>query len=585
MAGPGCRWLRCGAAALLLAAVASAQQGEASPPPQEPKPKPATEQQPVDPVQRAAEILRRRLGLDEGPTGTPPAGPGKPKPKPKPSPEAAAEPATPEQQEPKPQEPKPREPKPAEGRAQEPAPQDPTESAARALKRLLPGSEPPERAPMPGRGDYAAPAPPIARADASNGADAVDAAEAGGLWWGGSLSMNYRARHGGGATDQNLISRLNVDVGRSTDPLSLHLRTRAFVDVDGRRRDDPFPGLDHSFGDDVNARLYAAHVDVRSIPDVALLRLGRQDLDETPVVLSVDGVRADLQRQGRKSWWLSAYGGVPVHWFEASSSGDSVVGVGGGLSPWRRARVRVDWMLLRDEFLAIDRQDAVLGVRWWQSFDDVNLRGFHSWRDGAPRDLNVSADGIVPAVGTVRVAFRELLSSQRQQVTDIDPYFAIAGELSPFRQIDVSVTRDLSEQLVSSVGVELRRLSDASDEGTFNREFERYYADLTWRDAFARGLSLNAAGNLYESSGESFHALTGELIYRPDRSLRAVLGVGYDLFRYDVLQQRERVRVRSLYLRVDHRLGDGLRIDGGYELLRDDLDEFHLFRLGVTWTL
>ena len=128
------------------------------------------------------------------------------------------------------------------------------------------------------------------------------------------------------------------------------------------------------------------------------------------------------------------------------------------------------------------------------------------------------------------------------------------------------------------------RLRDEGDQAAFNREFERLTVDAAWRDVLVRGLSLSVAGSYWNSSGESFRTVTGELAYRPDATLRLAIGSGYDLFRYDVFDARERVHVRSYYLRVDRRLGAQLRVDGGYELQRDDVDEYHLFRLGMTWT-
>jgi len=246
--------------------------------------------------------------------------------------------------------------------------------------------------------------------------------------------------------------------------------------------------------------------------------------------------------------------------------------------------VRLDCMQLRDQFLAIDRQDDLLGLRWWQAFGDVQLHGLHTWRDGQERDLQVTGLSSLAEMVDLRVAYRELLSTQRRQVTDIDPYFVIASDYVPYRQIEASLTRELLPTVTASLGVDVRRLSDRSEERTFNREFEHYYADLTWSDVAVQGLSMTVVGNLWHSSGESFRAVTGELAYRPDKSLRMALGAGYDLFQYDLLQDRERLHVRSIYLRVDRRCDGGLRIDGGYELQRDDFDEFYVFRLGVTWT-
>ena len=187
------------------------------------------------------------------------------------------------------------------------------------MQKLLPNAATPPIAPVPN--DHGTPAslplepaigatkPTTTTSEVTNNNDT--------LHWAVVLATRYRLRHGGGASDHDLVTRLGVDFGRSDDPVSLHLRGRAFVNVDGQRQDDPFPGLDHSFGDDVNARLYAAHLDMTQVNGFALVRLGRQDLNETPVALSFDGVRADSQRFfGQTRSYVTGYIGVPVHQFE-----------------------------------------------------------------------------------------------------------------------------------------------------------------------------------------------------------------------------------------------------------------------------
>ena len=539
----------------------------------------------IDPTEAAAEILRRRLGLKPQAIGTPPPGPPRVPTAPTTAPDTPA--VQPPESQPTESQPieSPQDPKPSQ---QPVAPLDPTEQAARALQQLLPNAATPPIAPVPDEHGTPASLPPEPDIGATKPAATTSEATTNNdtLHWSGVLATRYRLRHGGGASDHDLVTRLGVDFGRSDDPVSLHLRGRAFVNVDGQRQDDPFPGLDHSFGDDVNARLYAAHLDMTQVNGFALVRLGRQDLNETPVALSFDGVRADSQRCfGQTRSYFTGYVGVPVHQFESSSRGDLVAGIGAGLVPWQHARMRFDFMHLRDEFFAIDRQDTLLSMQWWQGLGEhVQLSGMHSFRDGDARDLKLSALGDLGDQTNFRVSYRELLSTQRIQVTELDPFYLVASEYSPYRQLELSVTRELGPHLQAAIGGDIRRLSNRSDERTFNREFEHVWADATLQDVFVTGLSATITGNLWNSSGEASRTITGELLYRPDQNLRVTLGAGYDLFRYDALQQRERIHVRSYYLRFDRRLGSSTRLDFGYELQRDDFDEFHLFRLGWTWT-
>lgn len=565
--------------------------GQVPPAPQPPAPaspptQPAAEarqQKPIDPTEAAAELLRRRLGLRNGPEGPVPNGP--PAPPPPPPPEAAnppaAEPPAERSHGVLPQEPAPGNPTtPPTAAPQEPQPaaQDPTDQAAEALRRLLRGAKPPEVAPIPGQPNPEPPPPErrpvVAPVEPPLGVPVH------GSWW-----LRYRARHGGGATDQDVVGRLQVDVGSaSDDPVTGHLRARGFWNADGRRRDDPFPGLDHSFGDEWNGRLFAAHVDVHRQGPVELLRMGRQDLDETPTTLQFDGARLDSVRFGGAiKAWAMAYGGVPVHQFEERRRGDLVVGVAGGFQPWGGGRVRLDAMHLEDEFLAIDREDDLLSVHWWQRLGDLQLHGLHTWLDGQPRDLQLGGRGELLGCQWT-LDYRELVTTQRQQVTELDPFSLIGFEYSPYRQVSAVLRRDLAEGLDVGLAGDLRRLRDEADQRAFNREFERLTIDAAWRDVLVDGLSLSIAGSYWNSSGEAFRTVTGEIAYRPDASLRLAVGTGYDLFLFDVFEARERVHVRSYHARVERRLGDAVRLDAGYELQRDDLDEFHLFRVGMTWT-
>ncbi len=554
---------------------------------QEPAPKPPAATPPQDPTNAAAELLRRRLGLQNGPQGQPPAGPPIKPPTPPAEPPAAAPDApaaaTSPNVAPVTQEPSPAAAPPAQD-PKPPQPVDPTKAAADALRRLLPNAKPPASAPIQGPSGTPEPLAP-GQTVATAPPPATPPPPPTGLAWRGTLATRYRGRHGDGATDQDLTARLNLDFGLAErDPFTFHFAGRGFADLDGRRADDPFLGLDQSLGNDVNARLYAAHLDAHRLPHVDLLRLGRQDLDETPTPVTLDGVRADSERFTNAKLYLSAYSGIPVHHFEASRHDDLVYGVAGGGQPWHAARVRLDWMSLRDEFLATDRHDELLGVRWWQNLQDLQLHGLHTWRDGKPRDLGLGLRGELGLPLTFRADYRELLTTQGAQVTELDPFYSIALDYAPYRQIEGALSRDFGDHLTVNVGGELRRLQDSGDEGSFNREFERTHADVTLRDLGAKGLSLALGGSVWKSSGDTFRTVTGDLEYRPDPSLRFVLGTGYDLFRFDAFLADEQVHVRSYYLRSDWRLGKAVRGDAGYEYEQADDGEFHQFRLGVTWT-
>jgi hypothetical protein len=261
-----------------------------------------------------------------------------------------------------------------------------------------------------------------------------------------------------------------------------------------------------------------------------------------------------------------------------------VFGTAFGFSPWTSARVRFDWMDLRDEYLTADRHDSLLGVRAWQSAGTVQMTGLFTMVDGDPRDLHLGARGDLETAFHFSADYRSLLTTQRAHVTELDTFFDIALEYFPYHQVDLTAGTDIGESLVLDLGADVRRLDDAGDERAFNREFERWFADVTLLDVFVPDLSVTVGGSLWDSSGEELETVAGYVEYRPDTTLRLAFGTAYDLFRYDPSVGAERVHVRTWYLRADRRLNEALRASGGYEYERNDDDEFHTFRLEVTWS-
>ena len=55
------------------------------------------------------------------------------------------------------------------------------------------------------------------------------------------------------------------------------------------------------------------------------------------------------------------------------------------------------------------------------------------------------------------------------------------------------------------------------------------------------------------------------------------------MFKFDLFTNSERDHVRTYYLRLRHEASKEVTFDGDFELEDDDFDQYHRFRLGVTW--
>ncbi|MGE3172400.1 MAG: hypothetical protein AB7O97_07210 [Planctomycetota bacterium] len=555
------------------------------PEPPRPEPRPAP---PVDAGDVASELLRKALGLDPGPaadTAVPPGPAAVTTEQP-----AAALPRVPAADGQQPAAPGRQGPEPGreQGQGQEPAPAPPrareVDDATRALEQLLPGARPAAAAPVV----PAAPGPPPPAVEPPLPTVAAPAGDAdGGPWFTGSMRARYRLRRGGGDDDQDLVTLLAFDVGDADrHAVTAHAVLRAFGDLDGREPEERFAGLDQSLGDEFDLYAYEAFVDLHRLPGLQRVRLGRQPLDDTPVALAFDGAHVRSPELGPLRVQASAWAGVPTHRFESSARGDEVQGARVALVPARGADLRIDWLRLRDRLVTGPRHADLLAVTGsWSPIEHARLRASHSWQDGQPYEWDAGLTMHAADLGAdLQLRWHELLSTRRDEVTELDPFAPIALELRPYRQLEARAGKDLGDHVTVAAGLGVRRLRDASAEGAFNREFERLFAEVTARDALAPGVDLALDAALWNSQGEDTRSVAGSAGYRWSRALEARTGTAYDLYKYDAFAGRERDHVRSWFAELRWRPAAATRVDLDYALERDDAERFHSFRLGVTWT-
>lgn len=401
----------------------------------------------------------------------------------------------------------------------------------------------------------------------------------------GSLSLSPRARWSGDDRDADLRAVLALDIGDPrSDRITGHFLGRGNLDLDGRRRVGGFSGIDETFGGDAAGRLYEAYVDVHRLAPLAVARVGRQTILETPIEAYIDGARVKSADFGRLGLWAEVWGGAPSRLYE-STSGAWLVGAAVGAAPRRGSALRLDWMHANDDAPTGRYRDDLLGVTLDQSLGRATrLHARYSWLEGDSRDYTLRGTTSIDDHGiTAQVTYYELLSTQRAFATEFDPFFTSAFDYFPYRQVSTTVSKQLGEPLTVTAGADLRRLSDRSDEGQFNRDYERLYLSSTAYPLVDQSLSLTVSGDYWNSPGDDTTSLGVDIGARPFREFAASLGSAYALYRFDSFTGREREHVRTYYLRFDYRVSAAVRFDLRYEFDNNDLGRFHELRGGITW--
>jgi hypothetical protein len=406
----------------------------------------------------------------------------------------------------------------------------------------------------------------------------------------GSLAVRFRGRTDGHEHDADLGAVLALDYADpATARVSGHLQASADVDLDGKNVDGVFGSLDDTYDGALVAKLYLAYADIAIGDDPAsasgVLRVGRQSDALLPEVLRIDGLSYTTRPSGKNDIIVGGYVGVPVHLYESSNDGDRAFGAFVEGRPWEGGRARLDWMHIEDQDVLPDDKNDLFALGLWQDLSDRwRFEGQYSQLEGTPRDLRLNLlYGNVQTETSVRIGYYELLEPQRALAPELDPFFEQLLEYEPFRQANVIVSQPLGEHIVLDVGIDARRVSDSSDVGEFNRNWERFFVTATFHDFATKGLSLSVTGDRWNDHDRDTSTLGADLSYDPQQHWTAALGTYYSLYKYEFLELDEHQDVRTVYLRGDYELSKLARIEGVYEFENDDFDTYHTLRLGVRW--
>jgi hypothetical protein len=397
------------------------------------------------------------------------------------------------------------------------------------------------------------------------------------------------ARWTSGAHDNDLYALLSLDAGDpEADKWSGHLMARGYWDLDGvvSAQDDPFfYTLENTFDSAFVAQLYEAYVDVHSLGPVDDLRIGRQFVYDTPVTVWFDGARADSEELGKARWSFGLYGGIPVHQYSSSVSGDSIVGVYAQVHPWKNARLRGDWMHVVDEQILATPDADLISFDLFQAIGkSLQLEGRYSLLDSQSNDLLLQATWLDPEDGlTVRASYFNLLSAMGDLPLEFDPFFLSLLTLFPYQEIQALASKDFGEHWNVQGGVDVRVVSDDGDIGEFNRNYQRYYLTGTAIELLPGDLTLALTGEWWDGDGEDFGSWGADLSRRWGKLFDAAIGSNYALYKFDPFFGGEEDSVRTYYLGVRYRPRSDLTFGLRYEFEDNVIGNFNTVLLEATW--
>lgn len=430
----------------------------------------------------------------------------------------------------------------------------------------------------------------VLAAGLSGAGRAADAEGDGSFWTRGRLDLRYIFRAEEGTDqDQDLIQDLFIEGGRASS-FRFEASGRVREDIDGQRRGTVFRDVHDTFGDSAHAYLYTAYAELLDAGTLARARLGRQYYGEG-VELRFDGglVETKALAQAVK---LVAYGGVPVHFYEASATGDWLAGGAVELVAIPQTTVRFDYAHVTD--VRDDLEDA-LGDRDTLRDDDyfqlaiahrltetVRLRGEASTFEGKSsrfsieglyldRDLDLQA----------RARYLLQVGAYRDLSIQFTPLDEVLGKYEPYHELLLDARKGMGDHLSFTAGVARRELDNEHDEGPFNHEFTRVFASADLVELPWDGFGATVLGEWYGSdSDEETWQVSGDLSQKlGDVTLGA--GTSYARYRFDEFFLEERENVRTYFGTLEWRAAKWIRPRLGYEFTDDDEERYHVARCDI----
>jgi hypothetical protein len=233
-----------------------------------------------------------------------------------------------------------------------------------------------------------------------------------------------------------------------------------------------------------------------------------------------------------------------------------------------------------------DHQNDLWAISQWQQVGErVDLYGRITFLESQSRDLQLRATYADPAAKFHgQLSYFELFNAQRSLAIEFDPYFNSTFDFEPYRQIQVNAGQAFGDHFDLSGGFDVRRLTHASSEGTFNHDFERFYLVPTLIGVPDEGTSISATGEVWIATPERFGTVGGEIDHEFSKEVKADVGTSYSLYKYDILLNEELDRVRTYYAGVDWKASARLRFRLEYAYEEDPFDRYQTVRMRATWT-
>ena len=399
----------------------------------------------------------------------------------------------------------------------------------------------------------------------------------------GQYRLLFRSRWTSSDFDSDVFNFLTATAGNpDKDRYSAAASGRFQSDLDGNTSSEGFSTFDSvsdSYKKAATAQLHYAYLDITNPWPGVRARAGRQILDELPEALPIDGGRFLFEPSEKVS--VGVFGGLPVNYFESSTSGDYTYGGWIETRPWTRGRARLEYLHLEDENTFGLFRDDLIGLSVEHGEGDWLFGGRATWLESESRDILLRGSLTDPAAGlTLDVRMYYLFEQQQAHSPRARRVRRVPGSGG-------ALLPALGRGVEGAVGDLRPRRDDhgspAGKRGRRSRLQPRVHAlEFTARSSKwpTRDLSVSLTGDFWQTQADDFWTAGGAVTWQVAEMVKAVISSSYSLYSIDLLTGEERDRVRSLTVSVRWKATSVFTVDTRFTAEENDIDTFRIFDIG-----
>jgi hypothetical protein len=425
-------------------------------------------------------------------------------------------------------------------------------------------------------------------------------ADEGSLSLSGLLQLRYDGRYPSHGVDDDHKLRQIADVCIKENKWG-HSRFTVSADViedidskDDDNQSDRTRTVHDTWDSSSHGYLYVCQAEIYELDHLNYARLGRQYVSHELTTTHLDGLNCMLDfylfdRQVKPF----VYAGIPVRLYENGHYSDATeFGGGAHIHVDRSTKLTLEHQLIREEPDLVGSYEEAGATRYKQSAFAIRRSLFYNGYGYASLYM---LDNSAKYINT-RFSFLfdrsdlDIDISYFYQFDEIDAtpptsaYTGLTGQIKPYHNATIDITKGLREDVWISTGIEWRALDSGEDETEFNHSYYNPYIALIIENMLMRGIHFSLQYDFWKvndhNNEDTITSIGGEIGYRKPQTIHITAGSFFSLYKYDYFNDLdEKTDVYTVYSDVRYYFQPGLYFNGRYEL---DIHDIHEHRFIAT---